>query len=189
MKFSIKDFLNVTMDLVTFTEEILNGKLHFLCNVDFFCKFNYSSVWNIKHIYVSNYCNMPKVIFLEKIATSGNHDSIWFHMTYLYDHSVRFNRSWNYCENDSCFQTIFRSYDHVVTITSNWHTAPFDHCVSTAWKLFVFKTRNIKIKNSLDANDATLKLLSTLRKFNISPVIQNLKKMGHIELTYLPFNQ
>ena len=29
MKFSIKD----TADLVTFTEEILNGKLHFLCSV------------------------------------------------------------------------------------------------------------------------------------------------------------
>ena len=28
MKFSIKDFA----DLVTFTEEILNGKLHFLCS-------------------------------------------------------------------------------------------------------------------------------------------------------------
>ena len=41
MKFSIKDFFskceNVkssgTADLVTFTEKILNGKLHFLCNV------------------------------------------------------------------------------------------------------------------------------------------------------------
>ena len=29
MKFSIKE----TADLVTFTEEILNGKLHFLCSV------------------------------------------------------------------------------------------------------------------------------------------------------------
>ena len=38
MKFSIKGFFSkcdqtVTADLVTFTEEILNGKLHFLCNV------------------------------------------------------------------------------------------------------------------------------------------------------------
>ena len=36
MKFSIKDFfskfLQKTADLVTFTEEILNGKLHFLCS-------------------------------------------------------------------------------------------------------------------------------------------------------------
>ena len=35
MKFSIKDFLckcEETADLVTFTEEILNGKLHFLCS-------------------------------------------------------------------------------------------------------------------------------------------------------------
>ena len=31
MKFSIKD-----ADLVTFTEEIVNGKLHFLCNVSLF---------------------------------------------------------------------------------------------------------------------------------------------------------
>ena len=30
MKFSIKDFL--TADLVTFTEEILNGSFHFLCS-------------------------------------------------------------------------------------------------------------------------------------------------------------
>ena len=37
MKFSIKDFFSKcfpqeTADLVTFTEEILNGKLHFLCS-------------------------------------------------------------------------------------------------------------------------------------------------------------
>ena len=40
MKFSIKDFFSKcdricveeTEDLVTFTEEILNGKLHFLCS-------------------------------------------------------------------------------------------------------------------------------------------------------------
>ena len=31
MKFSIKDFFS-TADLVTLTEEILNGKLHFLCS-------------------------------------------------------------------------------------------------------------------------------------------------------------
>ena len=40
MKFSIKDFFSkfwpnpqFPADLVTFTEEILNGKLHFLCSV------------------------------------------------------------------------------------------------------------------------------------------------------------
>ena len=39
MKFLIKDFLSkcdqiaVTVDLVTFTEEILNGKFHFLSSV------------------------------------------------------------------------------------------------------------------------------------------------------------
>ena len=36
MKFSIKDFFKSTgkcADLVTYTEEILNGKLHFLCSV------------------------------------------------------------------------------------------------------------------------------------------------------------
>ena len=35
MKFSIKDLafsIKQTADLVTFTEEILNGKLHFLCS-------------------------------------------------------------------------------------------------------------------------------------------------------------
>ena len=39
MKFSIKDFFSKfdqirrKLDLVSFTQEILNGKLHFLCNV------------------------------------------------------------------------------------------------------------------------------------------------------------
>ena len=36
MKFSIKDFFRKCepiADLVTFTAEILNGKLHFLCSV------------------------------------------------------------------------------------------------------------------------------------------------------------
>ena len=37
MKFSIKDFFSkcdqIWPDLVTFTEEILNGKFHFLCSV------------------------------------------------------------------------------------------------------------------------------------------------------------
>ena len=43
MMFSIKDSsVNVnkseeTADLVTFTEEILNGKLHFLCSVGTYC--------------------------------------------------------------------------------------------------------------------------------------------------------
>ena len=36
MKFSIKDFFSncdqIQMDLVTFTEEILNGKRHVLCS-------------------------------------------------------------------------------------------------------------------------------------------------------------
>ena len=31
MKFSIKDFFS-KCDQITFTEEILNGKLHFLCS-------------------------------------------------------------------------------------------------------------------------------------------------------------
>ena len=34
MMFSIKDFLRIALaDLVTFTEEIINGKLHFLLSV------------------------------------------------------------------------------------------------------------------------------------------------------------
>ena len=36
MKYSIKDFYsnqNPQVDLVTFTEELLNGKLYFLCSV------------------------------------------------------------------------------------------------------------------------------------------------------------
>ena len=34
MKFSIKDFFSKA-DLVTFTEEILNAKLHFLCSLQY----------------------------------------------------------------------------------------------------------------------------------------------------------
>ena len=33
MKFSIRDFFSKCADLVTFTEETLNGKLHFFCAV------------------------------------------------------------------------------------------------------------------------------------------------------------
>ena len=33
MKFSMKFSISITADLVTFTGEILNGKLHFLCSV------------------------------------------------------------------------------------------------------------------------------------------------------------
>ena len=33
IKFSIKNFLKKTADLVTFAEEILNGKLHLLCSL------------------------------------------------------------------------------------------------------------------------------------------------------------
>ena len=42
MKFSIKDLFRISSkphfneDLVTITEEISNGKLHFLCNVNYF---------------------------------------------------------------------------------------------------------------------------------------------------------
>ena len=32
MKFSIKDFFSLYADLVTFTKEIINEKLHFLCS-------------------------------------------------------------------------------------------------------------------------------------------------------------
>ena len=36
-----------TADLVTFTEEILNGKLHFLCSVAYrLQKYTLSNVWN-----------------------------------------------------------------------------------------------------------------------------------------------
>ena len=41
MKFSIKDFA----DLVTFTEEILNGKLHFLCSSSF--EEQTTHLWNL----------------------------------------------------------------------------------------------------------------------------------------------
>ena len=37
MKFSIKDL--ETADLVTFTEEILNGKLYFLCSETYYSQF------------------------------------------------------------------------------------------------------------------------------------------------------
>ena len=42
MKSSIKDFFSKCFhaDLVTFTEEILNGKLHFLCSAIYICREN-----------------------------------------------------------------------------------------------------------------------------------------------------
>ena len=46
MKFSIKDFISKTADLVTFTERILNRKLHFLCNVCF--SFQAVCIWKIE---------------------------------------------------------------------------------------------------------------------------------------------
>ena len=46
MKFSIKDFFS-KCDLVTFTEEILNGKLHFLCSVrpPYFSISSFNKTW------------------------------------------------------------------------------------------------------------------------------------------------
>ena len=41
MKFSIKDFLS---NLVTFTEEIFNGKLNFLCSGNIGTRKNYSAL-------------------------------------------------------------------------------------------------------------------------------------------------
>ena len=39
MKFFIKDFFSKCADLVIFTKEILNGKLHFLCKRNFLEKY------------------------------------------------------------------------------------------------------------------------------------------------------
>ena len=47
MNFSIKDFFGTcdqeTGESVTFTEEILNGKLHFLCSIG---RFYYNCTWS-----------------------------------------------------------------------------------------------------------------------------------------------
>ena len=62
MKFSIKDFFfQLPDDLVTFIEEILNGKLHFLCSKA--CKLYYDvhhqSRQNILHFFSSS--SMEKI--------------------------------------------------------------------------------------------------------------------------------
>ena len=47
MKFSIKDFFSKceqTADLFTFTKEILNGKLHFMCRIFCWEKFSHFRV-------------------------------------------------------------------------------------------------------------------------------------------------
>ena len=59
MKFSIKDFfsktnLQETMDLVTYTEEILNGKLHFLCSVSIICELDLSLQNDLKYKIAAN---------------------------------------------------------------------------------------------------------------------------------------
>ena len=47
--FSIKKN-SETADMVTFTEEILNGKLHFLCSVraELNCNVNLASLWDVR---------------------------------------------------------------------------------------------------------------------------------------------
>ena len=49
MKFSIKDFFSIC----TFTDEILNGKLHFLCS-EHSCKWD-SGLGNVKLIQIQNH--------------------------------------------------------------------------------------------------------------------------------------
>ena len=67
MKLSIKDFfskfLQDTADLVTFTEEILNGKLHFLCSD--VCEESSYPIWCLfKHSKADVAGSFPEPIFL-----------------------------------------------------------------------------------------------------------------------------
>ena len=62
MKFSIKDFFSKcvqirkklrTVDLVTFTEEFLNGKFHFLCSVKSYLRIPFTiinSKWRMNNL-------------------------------------------------------------------------------------------------------------------------------------------
>ena len=58
MNFCIKD-------LVTFTEEILNGKLHFLCSVLISCPNNLTK--NVLPQYFSPFCNASKMLWCHLI--------------------------------------------------------------------------------------------------------------------------
>ena len=49
MKFSTKDLVQYPADLVTFTEEILYGKLHFLCRVAKLVPFAYTQGRSTRH--------------------------------------------------------------------------------------------------------------------------------------------
>ena len=77
MKFSIKDFLSKCdqirrpVDLVIFTEEILNGKFHFLCSVD-----NASDVTGITNntdfTHISDVTYGVRTIVSEEICSPDN---------------------------------------------------------------------------------------------------------------------
>ena len=62
--FSIKDFFSKcdqirrkTTNLVTFTEEILDGKLHFLCSV------NHVTIYRVKFLDIVNLKILPPICF------------------------------------------------------------------------------------------------------------------------------
>ena len=58
----------VTADLVTFTEEILNGKFHFLCSVrpSFLGHLDMRSIFVIRHIYTKRHILMKEELLVKE---------------------------------------------------------------------------------------------------------------------------
>ena len=77
---------------------------------EFICKFKSSSLWSISvsivAIIASKSSSYKKSVYPEAILQLF-HDLL----VLLHYHPISFTIFWNYCNNASCFQTIFRSYD------------------------------------------------------------------------------
>ena len=68
-------------DLVTFTQEILNGKLHFLCNALFYhivfqINFNSSSSFHVMHLFDFKTLFEQKMCIYENILCKRLHKEI-----------------------------------------------------------------------------------------------------------------
>ena len=78
MKFSIEDYFSKTANLVTFTEEILNGKLHFLCSV---CSFRRNIILQPAKFL----SNLPEHLhFQSGTAASGCPSQLHYHKGFLF---------------------------------------------------------------------------------------------------------
>ena len=73
MKFSIKDFFCKYEQMVTFTGEILDGKLHCLCSVAFMWNISSFNVWSLQ----INFASVTRVLVVYKFTCTGWFDEKW----------------------------------------------------------------------------------------------------------------